>query len=284
MSKSTYRRASQLTPEQRHEQLLRCAVSAFAQNGIGRANHAQVAKLAGVAVPTVFTYFPTRESLVDTVLAEIERVLLGIVRTETENHDITAFQKLLNLLSNYIDSIDEYPDLAKVFLDWTTSFENSLANKFRIYLDKLTALLGTIIEEGRNKNEFGPDVNPLDAALMIYSSANVLAQIRFYNIEVDAKHYIINLITSVLHLNLDNNAKGELDERNYKNQRALTQWSNNGHVTSNRSEPRQATTYKWKQHVAQWKKSGLPQSTYCRTHNIKPSTFSYWVKKAPPKA
>jgi len=200
MSNRNYKRATQLTPEERRRQLLRCAIAAFAANGLGRGTHAQVAKLAGVAVPTVFSYFPTREDLVDGVLNEIESVLLGIVRTDLQREDLTAFDKLFNLLSAYVTAIKEDPDIVKVFLDWTTSFEAGLAAKFQMYLAKLMKLLAQIIEQGQQRKEFSADVTPIDAALMIYSSANVLAQIKFYNYGVDDNHYILSLINSVLHL------------------------------------------------------------------------------------
>lgn len=283
MSEPKLRRASQLSPEQREQQLLQCAIKAFADNGIGRANHAQVAKLAGVAVPTVFSYFPNRESLVDAVLEHIEATLLGIVSAEADNHDITAFQKLLTLLSDYIDSIDDNPDLVKVFLDWTTSYEDSLAAKFQTYLNKLVVILSAIIEEGRSKNEFGPDVNPVDASLMIYSSANVLAQIQFYNIDVDVRHYIINLIASVLHLKLDDEQLD--DSAMHRNKLAFSQWSKSPQITpappAANPSARRSSASRWQAHINNWKNSGLTQSAYCKQHKLKPSTFSYWVKKQP---
>jgi AcrR family transcriptional regulator len=40
----------------------------FAEGGLGAARHAEIAERAGVAVSTVFVYFPTREDLVRDVL------------------------------------------------------------------------------------------------------------------------------------------------------------------------------------------------------------------------
>lgn len=200
MAKKTYKRATQLTPDERRQQLLNCAIRVFARNGIGRGNHAMVAKEAGVAVPTVFSYFPNREALVEAILLEIEKQLLGIVKRERERTDLTAYQKLLNLLTNYAEFIEREPDLVKVFLDWNTSFEDELAKKYQAYLKKVINLLMEIVVEGRDKKEFGPDVNPEDAALMVYGSANVVAQIKFSNYNTDVTHYLINLIKSSLHI------------------------------------------------------------------------------------
>ena len=35
----------------------------------------------------------------------------------------------------------------------------------------------------------------------------------------------------------------------------------------------------WRKQVTQWQKSGLSQSEYARRHELKKSTFDYWVGK-----
>lgn len=269
MSEKKSKRAAQLSPKDRRRQLLRCAISAFAANGLGRGTHAQVAKLAGVAVPTVFAYFPTREDLVYAVLGEIESNLLGIIRAELRREELTAFQKYQNLLSNYILAIEDDPDIIKVFLDWTTSFEASLAMKFQAYLEKLVDLLKTIVEEGQRKNEVSRDVNPVDAALMIYSSANVLAQIKFYNYGINDNHYVVSLINSVLHFN-------EKSSGASPNLIATNSTSNGSKkLAANSAETR---AY-WQAHINTWKGSGLSQTAYCAAHGLSRSVFSSWLKK-----
>jgi AcrR family transcriptional regulator len=55
--------------------LLQHAIRVFARWGIGGARHAEIARKAKVAVPTVFFYFPTRKALVNSVLEEVARFL-----------------------------------------------------------------------------------------------------------------------------------------------------------------------------------------------------------------
>ena len=66
-------RAARLTSEQRKAELLGCAIEAFSEKGFGRSTHSDVAQLAGVATPTIFHYFATREQLLEAVLAEVSR-------------------------------------------------------------------------------------------------------------------------------------------------------------------------------------------------------------------
>lgn len=268
--KDRHNRAPQLRYGDRRKQLIDCAIVAFAENGIGRANHAQVAKLAKVSVPTVFAYFPTRDSLVTDVLNEIERMLLAMVERELNNSNLTAFQKLMNILSNYADSIDVAPDMVKVFLDWTTSFEQYLSDLFQAYLDKLICLLSAIIEEGRTNREFSPNVIPVEASLMIYSSANILAHLKFHSHGTDISHYMLSVIASVLHLNEKEVAKlmaAGVDGKARTQKAAVSEVA----IKDNRQL--------WQEHISGWQQSGLTQARYCKEHGIKLPSFSYWRKK-----
>ena len=56
MKKETAQRR-RLPKDERRAQLVECAVLVAARKGIGRLAHAEVAREAGVAIPTVFLYF-----------------------------------------------------------------------------------------------------------------------------------------------------------------------------------------------------------------------------------
>ena len=68
-----------MPPDERRAQLLAIAIDVFAERGLGAARHAEIAERAGVAVSTVFVYFPTREKLVEDVLAELADFFLDLL-------------------------------------------------------------------------------------------------------------------------------------------------------------------------------------------------------------
>jgi hypothetical protein len=43
----------------------------------------------------------------------------------------------------------------------------------------------------------------------------------------------------------------------------------------------QSRTY-WKQHIENWRSSGLTQADYCRQHELKDYKFTYWKKRCIP--
>ena len=106
----------------RQAQLLECAITAFAQNGIERAVHADVAALSGVSTPTVFKYFATREVLVAAVLGEIERRILSLLaRVPTAPQSDP--QNRVRALATVVDQLcAQTPDQMKVALSWSVAF------------------------------------------------------------------------------------------------------------------------------------------------------------------
>ena len=193
-------RARRLAPEDRKRQLTDCAIKVFADQGIGRASHGQVAKLANVAVPTVFLYFPSRESLIDAVLSEVEALIFGILKEQQRNTELSAFEKIQNILLNYTAALESQSDLIKIFLDWNSSFDSYLSAKMENFLDRDTSVLAEIIEEGIRKGELDSGVDSTDAALMIYSSATMLAQMKRFYRKRNLSDFVAKMIATVLHV------------------------------------------------------------------------------------
>jgi TetR/AcrR family transcriptional regulator, hemagglutinin/protease regulatory protein len=202
------RRAAQLPPEERREQLLQCAIKVFAELGIGSAGHAQVAKAAGVAVPTVFAYFPTRIALIQAVTGEAEKYVFDMLRKYTaESPQLSAFERLYGLLSYWAKSTDTHPDLIKVVSNWSTSFQPDVEPLFQDYFSRVIKALAAIVREGQKNGEFGKDVDPLDAALIIQSSGNLISHLKFSKYSsARLTKYLVDVIRGALQTSLSPNA------------------------------------------------------------------------------
>ena len=113
-----------LSPCERRAQLLQHAFAAFADAGIERASHADVAKRASVSTPTVFKYFPTRDALVDSILSEIERVFWDLGGIKSNAIDLEPAELAKALAVSLSDLCLHRPNLMKVALTWSFSFSS----------------------------------------------------------------------------------------------------------------------------------------------------------------
>src|SRR5262245_13007573 len=172
------RRARRLAPAERRTQLLACALRVFARRGLGEARHAEIAKEAGVSVPAVFFYFPTRDELVKAVLDEVERFYLELAE-HVHGRDLPAHKILLQHAVAFAESVETHPDYARVWLDWSTAIRDKVWPRYIDFQEKLVRILEKTIRRGQRKGTFAADVDPEDAALLGLSAAHILAQMKF---------------------------------------------------------------------------------------------------------
>ena len=176
-----------LDPSLRRAQLLEHAISAFADAGIERAAHADVAGRANVSTPTVFKYFPSREVLVDAVLGEVERTfesLKGplVVQATTTPQMIRAIASALS------DLCIRRPDVMKVALTWSVAFSpiraRYLAFESRL-LDILPYAFNAIVLSDSDKR-------------IIYASANSVIRMHFDGTDAAVRHDYIERVCELM--------------------------------------------------------------------------------------
>ena len=154
MSKTRRKRAPRLSPDEREKQLLQLGVKAFAEKGIGNAKHADIAKAAGISVPTVFDYFPSKDALVNGILEEVAREFRGIYDAIDEYGDgqeaLLISGRLLSLL------VAEKPEYARVWLMWGAIYSEEIRTGYqaleKIFLRKATTLLKNTLKKEVDEN------------------------------------------------------------------------------------------------------------------------------------
>jgi TetR/AcrR family transcriptional regulator, hemagglutinin/protease regulatory protein len=172
------KRAGRLPPEVRQRRLLACAVREFARTGIGSAVHADIAREAGVSVPTVFQYFPSREILITSVLAEVERFLLQIIEQAVAAR-IASTEKIRTILLAFAVAVDAYPDYIKIWLNWSTIIAAPTWPHYVAFQDKVLAKLEALIEEGKAAGEIPREIDAAIGAHLIMGSGHMIAQMKF---------------------------------------------------------------------------------------------------------
>ncbi len=160
---------SRLSPVERRQQLLECAVRLFAERGIGEAKHADVAEAAGVSVATTFVYFETREALVHAVLDEVANYQLSVF--EVPETDTLALSELLHVLAGRIlHLVDARPDYAKVWLGWSTNFETEKRTRFLAIEDEIVTRVALAV---RRSMDISEDESRDNARILTSASQNL---------------------------------------------------------------------------------------------------------------
>lgn len=171
-------RARRLLPSARRAQLLACALRVFARRGLGEARHAEIAQEAGVAVPTVFFYFPTRDDLVHAVFDEVARFYLELAE-QAHGRDLPVPRILFEHALAFAESVDTHPDHARVWLGWSTAICGEVWPRYLDFQARLVRVLKRTIRRGQREGTFAADVNPEDTALFLLSAAHIVAQMKF---------------------------------------------------------------------------------------------------------
>jgi TetR/AcrR family hemagglutinin/protease transcriptional regulator len=191
----------------RSEQLLGCAVRVVARNGLGSSPHAATAKEAGVSVPTVFAYFPTRQALLAEVVADVDRFYDEIGKGILYKGN--ALESILEFLQACARTVIQDPDRMRIWLDWSTSVgQKELWDLYLEFQRKSVKRLSAAIKRGQKDGSIPLSISPNEAALIITSGGHTVAQMMLSDMPMKmVARFEEELVRAALHLP----SKRELD-------------------------------------------------------------------------
>lgn len=172
------RRATRLSPAERRRQLLDCAIRVFGRRGLGRGGHAEVASEAGVAVPTVFAYFRTREELCSAVLDAVAHYYEEM-SDRYHRADRPVPRILLDHFLAFAASVDSHPDHARILLDWSTAIREEVWPLYLQFHDRIVRRFEKTIRKGQQEGSIPADLEAQNTALMVVGSAFMVVQMKF---------------------------------------------------------------------------------------------------------
>ena len=195
------KRAPKLSPERRREQLIDCAIEIYVTHGIEGARRSHVALRAGVSVPTVYAYFDTRESLAEAVLNRVDTRITEIVWNAAAE-DGLAFDKILSVARAFSNTVEQDSAIMKIWLDWSTAFENSTWKLYEDLQSRVANLFCEIIGVGQTSGELSPDLDPEIAAYIIIGGGQMAAQMKLTSAAaLDIEVFLHQLVAGALQTN-----------------------------------------------------------------------------------
>ena len=98
-------------------------------------------------MPTVFSYFPSRDELVRAVLLDVDRFLNELI-ARVALAESSASQALLAIIRAFADCVESHPDYIKVWLNWSTSIQEGIWPLYEDFQRRVIEAFVEIIHKG----------------------------------------------------------------------------------------------------------------------------------------
>lgn len=147
------------------ERIFRAAIELIAERGLGNVTIEQITDRADVGKGTFFNYFPSKEAVLAYFgTVQVERLHEALERGEIEG---SPAERALRILEIQAEHPGLTPDLARgLFISSLSSGHVSEVQGPSVW--HVQRLLAGILREGQLAGEFRPEVDPDEAALMLF--------------------------------------------------------------------------------------------------------------------
>lgn len=151
----------------------------FARQGLAGGRHPEVARAAGVSTPACYVYFPTRRALVRAVLDEVSRFYLQQAERIHARRDLPAPEVILAHGLAFAESVLTHPDHAKIWLEWSVSFEQETWPAYVRFQNRVVQILARTLRRGQREGTIDRRAGVVDEARLAFASAHMVAHLTF---------------------------------------------------------------------------------------------------------
>ena len=160
--------------DNKHERILKAAITVFARNGFFNSRISEIAREADVADGTIYLYFKNKDDILISIFEESLEDILNNVNGQLEV--VTgALPKLRAFIGFHLQQTMINPSLAEVLqveLRQSTKFMKEYQKtKFKKYLD----LISDIVIAGQISGEIRPDVHPGVVKRLLFGALDEIA-------------------------------------------------------------------------------------------------------------
>jgi TetR/AcrR family hemagglutinin/protease transcriptional regulator len=196
--KSGVRKRTRMSTQARRAQLLRCAVEASADVGISRVGHVDVAERAHVSVPTVFSYFPTRQILVRAILKDVRRFYLDLLKSVPREGK--ASDVAYALFWECTRRARTEPHYIRVWLDWSTAIRDEIWQRYLKLWNDGVAEFQSVLDRGQRNGEIDRNLDTRMAARILLGGAHTVGVMLFSGVDdAELAALVRHLVSGALH-------------------------------------------------------------------------------------
>ena len=199
MSSPAPKRRQRLDPDERAARLLDAAIHVFAERGLARGGHAEVAEREGVATSTTFVYFPNRDALVNAAIEEVARFYVEMAK-RVHARPRPARELVRRHADAFAKSVRTHPHYARLWLDWSTALRGDLWPKHESLQESIVVILSETLRRGMGEGSVVADLDVRSASLHIYASARMIVQLVVLDTpEPEVRSYLQTLLRLLFH-------------------------------------------------------------------------------------
>jgi TetR/AcrR family transcriptional regulator len=153
--------------EERREEIVQAVIELAASDNSGQLSTQAIADRVGIAQPTVFRHFSTREKILQAVIEWIARHLLGLVGSIAAGSG-TAAERLQQLIGRQLEFISRHRGLPRLLFSERLHQDSSMlkASVGKV-MDGWTRTVAGLIAEGREDGSTRADLDPEETARLI---------------------------------------------------------------------------------------------------------------------
>ncbi|WP_019593499.1 TetR/AcrR family transcriptional regulator [Thioalkalivibrio sp. ALM2T] len=153
--------------EQRREEIVQALLDLTAEHGTRDVSTQAIADRVGIAQPTIFRHFPTRDAIFRAALDVIGRKLLDVLAPMLSGRG-AADVRLRKLLTRQLRFISRRKGLPRlIFSERLHREDPKLKAVVRDIIDRYTAQLEGLLREGVSQGCFRQDLEPAETARLI---------------------------------------------------------------------------------------------------------------------
>ena len=187
-------RAAQMVPDERRQQLLSTAIQVFATKGIDGARHGDVARAAGVSIPTVHAYFKTRNDLVSAVLDAVKNYIIDDTISPFTSGP-TFDERMLRSGRHLMDTVPANSDYFKIWVMWNAYFGDPFREQYLQFEEEAVEGLCQVLA---GSSEAGQDDKMREKALVFLGLAIFLTPMILRGESMERQeHFVENVVQTV---------------------------------------------------------------------------------------
>jgi len=153
--------------EQRREEIVQAVIDLAAEDGSGQITTQAIADRVGIAQPTVFRHFKTRDRILEAVIEWIARHLLGVVASVAAGTG-PADERLKLLVGQQLEFIARHRGLPRLLFSERLHQENThLKRSVGRIMERYAATVAELLREGVDSGVFRADLDADESARLI---------------------------------------------------------------------------------------------------------------------